>query len=228
MVVREGTNVTLVCKARGYPEPYVSGIRKNSISFSFCFWNAIFWLWQVMWRREDGDEMTISGQSGKLFIHPPKCRMYILMRFCDQWINVNSNRNRISFFFFHIFEKFNFFFNLFIQSAWSAKKITRFHLPVNCDHFENLSFEMFGHVYGKDYILLMCLNLFNGKLNVRNWKWNSLEYSNHLFLVLDHSIEWIKLSYRNSIHSRPIILYYYFPVDFRVCLIKLHQLGAYA
>lgn len=24
MVVREGTNVTLMCKARGYPEPYVS------------------------------------------------------------------------------------------------------------------------------------------------------------------------------------------------------------
>lgn len=23
MVVREGTNVSLVCKARGYPEPYV-------------------------------------------------------------------------------------------------------------------------------------------------------------------------------------------------------------
>lgn len=23
MVVREGTNVTLMCKARGYPEPYV-------------------------------------------------------------------------------------------------------------------------------------------------------------------------------------------------------------
>lgn len=24
MVVREGSNVTLVCKAKGYPEPYVS------------------------------------------------------------------------------------------------------------------------------------------------------------------------------------------------------------
>ncbi|XP_031623128.1 lachesin-like [Contarinia nasturtii] len=39
MVVREGSNVSLVCRAKGYPEPY------------------------VMWRREDGDEMTISGQS---------------------------------------------------------------------------------------------------------------------------------------------------------------------
>jgi neurotrimin len=41
MVVREGTNVTLTCKAKGFPEPY------------------------VMWRREDGDEMSISGENGK-------------------------------------------------------------------------------------------------------------------------------------------------------------------
>ncbi|KAL5282013.1 hypothetical protein ACFFRR_005341 [Megaselia abdita] len=38
MVVREGSNVTLVCKARGYPEPY------------------------VMWRREDGEEMAVGGE----------------------------------------------------------------------------------------------------------------------------------------------------------------------
>lgn len=43
MVVREGTNVTLMCKARGYPEPY------------------------VMWRREDGDEMSIAGEVGNYF-----------------------------------------------------------------------------------------------------------------------------------------------------------------
>ena len=41
MVVREGTNVTLTCKAKGFPEPY------------------------VMWRREDGNEMSIGGESGK-------------------------------------------------------------------------------------------------------------------------------------------------------------------
>lgn len=40
MVVREGTNVTLTCKAKGYPEPY------------------------VMWRREDGDEMFVAGENG--------------------------------------------------------------------------------------------------------------------------------------------------------------------
>uniref|UniRef100_A0A182JBK3 Ig-like domain-containing protein n=1 Tax=Anopheles atroparvus TaxID=41427 RepID=A0A182JBK3_ANOAO len=39
MVVREGTNVTLNCKAKGFPEPY------------------------VMWRREDGDEMAIGGEN---------------------------------------------------------------------------------------------------------------------------------------------------------------------
>ncbi|XP_030377765.1 hemicentin-1 isoform X2 [Scaptodrosophila lebanonensis] len=38
MVVREGQNVSLMCKARGYPEPY------------------------VMWRREDGEEMLIGGE----------------------------------------------------------------------------------------------------------------------------------------------------------------------
>jgi len=41
MVVREGANVTLTCKARGYPDPY------------------------VMWRREDGGEMSIGGENGK-------------------------------------------------------------------------------------------------------------------------------------------------------------------
>lgn len=40
MVVREGQNVSLMCKARGYPEPY------------------------VMWRREDGEEMLIGGEHG--------------------------------------------------------------------------------------------------------------------------------------------------------------------
>lgn len=44
MVVREGTNVTLTCKAKGYPEPY------------------------VMWRREDGDEMFVAGENGMIFI----------------------------------------------------------------------------------------------------------------------------------------------------------------
>ncbi|KAL9707704.1 hypothetical protein quinque_011222 [Culex quinquefasciatus] len=39
MVVREGTNVSLTCKAKGFPEPY------------------------VMWRREDGDEMAIGGEN---------------------------------------------------------------------------------------------------------------------------------------------------------------------
>ncbi|XP_071449756.1 lachesin-like isoform X2 [Hetaerina americana] len=37
MVVREGANVTLVCKAQGYPEPY------------------------VMWRREDGQDINYNG-----------------------------------------------------------------------------------------------------------------------------------------------------------------------
>lgn len=41
MVVREGSNVTLTCKASGYPEPY------------------------VMWRREDGKNINYNGDSGE-------------------------------------------------------------------------------------------------------------------------------------------------------------------
>lgn len=40
MVVREGSDVTLVCRASGYPEPY------------------------VMWRREDGQDFNYNGESG--------------------------------------------------------------------------------------------------------------------------------------------------------------------
>jgi neurotrimin len=38
--VREGGEVTFVCKASGYPEPY------------------------VMWRREDGEEFSYNGDNG--------------------------------------------------------------------------------------------------------------------------------------------------------------------
>jgi hypothetical protein len=41
MVVRESANVTLTCKATGYPEPY------------------------VMWRREDGKDINYNGENGK-------------------------------------------------------------------------------------------------------------------------------------------------------------------
>lgn len=40
MVVLESTNVSLTCKATGYPEPY------------------------VMWRREDGEVIRYNGQDG--------------------------------------------------------------------------------------------------------------------------------------------------------------------
>lgn len=41
MVVREASNVTLTCRASGYPEPY------------------------VMWRREDGEDINYNGETGK-------------------------------------------------------------------------------------------------------------------------------------------------------------------
>lgn len=44
MVVREGSNVTLTCKASGYPEPY------------------------VMWRREDGKNINYNGESGESWL----------------------------------------------------------------------------------------------------------------------------------------------------------------
>jgi len=40
MVVREGSNVSMACKAEGYPEPY------------------------IMWRREDGDDINYNGNEG--------------------------------------------------------------------------------------------------------------------------------------------------------------------
>lgn len=42
MVVREANNATLICKAAGYPEPY------------------------VMWRREDGDDINYNGDTGTI------------------------------------------------------------------------------------------------------------------------------------------------------------------
>lgn len=41
MVVLESMNVSLTCKATGYPEPY------------------------VMWRREDGENIRYNGENGK-------------------------------------------------------------------------------------------------------------------------------------------------------------------
>lgn len=43
LVVRESSNVSLVCKASGYPEPY------------------------VMWRREDGEDINYNGDIGDLY-----------------------------------------------------------------------------------------------------------------------------------------------------------------
>lgn len=44
IVVREASNVTLTCRASGYPEPY------------------------VMWRREDGEDINYNGETGKHFL----------------------------------------------------------------------------------------------------------------------------------------------------------------
>lgn len=42
MVIREGSNVSMICKAEGFPEPF------------------------VMWRREDGENINYNGLDGKI------------------------------------------------------------------------------------------------------------------------------------------------------------------
>jgi len=42
MVVREASNVSMTCKAEGYPDPY------------------------VMWRREDGENINYNGVEGNI------------------------------------------------------------------------------------------------------------------------------------------------------------------
>lgn len=59
MVVREGQNVSLMCKARGYPEPY------------------------VMWRREDGEEMLIGGEHGTHILHCTAAHTPTIAAHCD-------------------------------------------------------------------------------------------------------------------------------------------------
>uniref|UniRef100_A0A6P7FC37 Neuronal cell adhesion molecule-like n=1 Tax=Diabrotica virgifera virgifera TaxID=50390 RepID=A0A6P7FC37_DIAVI len=62
MVVLESTNVSLTCKATGYPEPY------------------------VMWRREDGEDIRYNGENefviGGVYI-PPKSPREIYSRHCQ-------------------------------------------------------------------------------------------------------------------------------------------------
>lgn len=44
LIVKEGSDMLLQCKARGYPEPY------------------------IMWRREDGKDINYNGLTGKNFV----------------------------------------------------------------------------------------------------------------------------------------------------------------
>ena len=62
MVVRETANVTLMCKATGYPEPY------------------------VMWRREDGEDIFYNGENGEY------CHLSTILkeRVIPHRINVNN------------------------------------------------------------------------------------------------------------------------------------------
>lgn len=57
MVVLESTNVSLTCKATGYPEPY------------------------VMWRREDGEDIKYNGINGEFEICGIVCVTEVLSYF---------------------------------------------------------------------------------------------------------------------------------------------------
>lgn len=74
LVVREASNVTLVCKASGYPEPY------------------------VMWRREDGDDFSYNGENGMysyLNIILFQSRIYLI--FHDVFQSIKSEIKLINF-----------------------------------------------------------------------------------------------------------------------------------
>lgn len=64
MVVLESTNVSLTCKATGYPEPY------------------------VMWRREDGEDIRYNGENGEYILLSQdhswefKSSIYLRIRVC--------------------------------------------------------------------------------------------------------------------------------------------------
>ena len=68
MVVRESSNVTLTCKATGYPEPY------------------------VMWQREDGQNIYYNKENGKWQIYNKinnvNNEIYILLKFCIIYIKI--------------------------------------------------------------------------------------------------------------------------------------------
>ena len=62
MVVRETANVTLNCKATGYPEPY------------------------VMWRREDGEDIFYNGENGEYYHLSTLLKELVI----PHWINVKK------------------------------------------------------------------------------------------------------------------------------------------
>lgn len=69
MVVLESTNVTLNCKASGYPEPY------------------------VMWRREDGEDIRYNGENGERTYDNFRLSVFVFveLELIDSSSNINSN-----------------------------------------------------------------------------------------------------------------------------------------
>jgi len=66
MVIREGSNVSMVCKAVGFPEPF------------------------VMWRREDGENINYNGLDGKIILHFSNFDYFFLSQaFCRLGLSFN-------------------------------------------------------------------------------------------------------------------------------------------
>lgn len=70
MVVREASNATLICKAAGYPEPY------------------------VMWRREDGDDINYNGDTGMIIIVIIAIIIIIIIVVMTRWYYCDNDELR--------------------------------------------------------------------------------------------------------------------------------------
>ena len=59
VTVNEGSNVTLKCRARGYPQPEITVIVFKTFSQLNIFY--------FQWRREDGERIPLAESNGKRY-----------------------------------------------------------------------------------------------------------------------------------------------------------------
>lgn len=59
VTVNEGSNVTLKCRARGYPQPEITVIVAKT--------SSLFNVLSFQWRREDGERIPLAESNGKRY-----------------------------------------------------------------------------------------------------------------------------------------------------------------